>query len=203
MSRLFCFCGTGGTGKTVTLEALKRKRPEFGYFSSISREYYAKHGITSQQTATEQMNPRQHFDFQLGMLQYYVESTRDRLAGKSGVAVFERSVVCHAAYCIESYPLMDHADYLFITGIVDMFLRDFKPTIFYFPYPCSWTGDPNTDDGFRVAGPVVGKNLILNSLMLWMLNVRRGLFVPVPEGRIESRADMISTVIGGGGGTGG
>lgn len=195
MSRLYCFCGTGGTGKTLTLEALKRLRPEFGYFPSISREFYAKRGITSQQTAAEQMDPRQHFDFQLAMLQYYIESSRDRLAGKEGVAVFERSIICHAAYCIESYPQMDHADYMFITGIVDMFLRDFKPTIFYFPYPCPWTGDPNTDDGFRVAGPVVGKNLVLNSLMLWMLNTRRGLFIPVAPTSVEQRAEGISRLI--------
>lgn len=193
MTQLYCFCGTGGTGKTVTLDALKRLRPELNYFSSISREFYEMKGLENQRRASD-LSPREHFNFQLEMFQYYIRSTTDRLAAKSGVAVFERSIICHAAYCFESCREIDNGDYNYIIGMVDIFLRDFKPTIFYFPYPCPWTGDPATRDGFRVTD--MGKNLVLNSLMMWMLNQRRGLFIPVVPASVEIRAEGISRIIG-------
>mgnify|MGYP001171568144 CR=1 FL=1 len=170
LPHLYCFAGSGATGKTSVVEALlKSKRAGSGtlYHPSIVREYYASRGV-AHEASFHLMGIRERAEFQVGLLRHYMIELRKCLvsnAGRESVrrVVCDRSVFDHVAYMLYgSGELVTQAMWDDeIVPLIDDFRR-LCPVIFHLPYPTGWP-EESAVDGFRHR--VFVKDFIVDSLI--------------------------------------
>ena len=174
LPHLYCFAGSGATGKTSVVEALlKSKRAGSGtlYHPSIVRDYYASRGVANE-ASFHLMGIRERAEFQIGLLRHYMIELRKCLvanAGRESVqrVVCDRSVFDHVAYMLYgSGELVTQA--MWDTEIVPL-MDDFRRlclVIFHLPYPTGWP-EESAVDGFRHR--VFAKDFIVDSLIRRLL----------------------------------
>lgn len=195
MKNLVTFCGVGGTGKTVTMDALRKKRPDVVTLPSIVRGYYASRGVENEIEYHRTMKAADRFGFQIGLLEHYMASTREGVMTANGPVVMDRSVFDHIAYSLYADPDLSAYQLRHALSFGDAFLL-MAPRVVYFPYPTEWTLQGSaTEDGFRATG--IGKNYMLNATMLHLLQKFLGSnFIAMPEVDIDTRAEMVAALIG-------
>ena len=156
---------------------------------SIVRAYYASRGVTSEMEYLR-APPADRYEFQLGLLDYYMASLLDalgRLDDAHGL-ILDRSAFDHIAYAVYAHPgaTMDQ-----ITRIMEFGLRfaALRPIVAFFPYPTSWTGRGITEDGFRATE--VGKDYAIDALMRRVLQGQYPSYRVVTEAPPEERAKFL------------
>ena len=162
---VIAFCGSATSGKTSILDAYCNRLDGYGlpYFklSNLTRSYYAQCGIATEKDFKSLENPDDQKKFQLGMLQYFVDQTELAVKDNPGCKIVcDRSVFDHLAYCVKSSNL-NLDEYRALREHVVRYSK-FLQSIFFFPYPVSFTKDVQ-DDGFRYA--TITDNVILSALM--------------------------------------
>lgn len=186
MPRLICFCGVGGTGKTTVAQTLLARHPSFLFKPSIVREFYASQGVTTE-GAYLAMPPKERFRFQLNLLRYYIDSTKEAMKALDtyDVLVMDRSAHDHTAYCIYGYPDMSQAELTEVLEIGKESQRRLRPQLVYFPFPVPW--QDAIADGFRATG--VGKNYALAAIMKNITREYGALELPISS--VDERVRLI------------
>lgn len=193
--KLLGCCGVGGTGKTVTIEALLRLRSDVVFLPSIVRAYYASRGVTNEIEYHRTMNEEDRFEFQIGLLRHFMETTRERLrtALDTHHVVMDRSVFDHIAYSIYAHPNMTADQLKTSLSFAEPYL-ELDPRVVYFNYPTSWSWGDATEDGFRATG--IGKNFVLDATMRHLLHTHiNSRLIVLPEASIENRARILSAIL--------
>lgn len=165
MTKLVCFAGAGGTGKTSLANGVKELLPNVEIHRSVVREFYAKCGVATE-TAFQAKPPEWRKGFQNELLEYYITELTDALQrSKADYLVCERSVFDHIAYTIYgSRELYDTEMHNLATRRIHWFAK-LKPLVIYLPYPTPW--DHLAADGFRDRS--MAKDLIIDALIKTML----------------------------------
>ena len=190
-NNIVAFCGAGGTGKTVVLEALSKKLTELGIehkvHYSIVREFYASKGIASEADLHKQTE-EEKVAFQFELAQFFIRKINEVCEGYNGYVLCDRSIFDHFAYWtfsgINSIKLSEIRAY---QKLFDEYLEKVN-SIWYFPYPAEFSKDVDPDS-FRWAPPA--KNLIIDSLILRQLEGMSIDYHWMNEGSIESRVNDI------------
>lgn len=188
---LVCCCGVGGTGKTVAVKAFLERNPTWTLLPSIVRDYYALRGVASEGDYLRYMPPEGRYEFQIGLLEYYMHTTENAVGLSSPARNFimDRSAFDHVAYCVYAHPDMDAAQLEAAMAFGRRF-RLLDPVVMWFPYPVSWTGTGAAEDGFRSTG--YGKNFVVCSIMERVLrDLNPGRTTVVREGTPDERARIM------------
>jgi hypothetical protein len=178
MRRVF-FTGAGGVGKTSVLVNLEKKLTDSGIrfvtFLSVSREFFKKMGLTTEQAGLERRESDRKA-FQKELFQFYTQKLADAQeeAKASGVQVFmaDRSPHDHLAYLVYNSPNLLTMDELQELRLKACRLFDSRHldggsvcacSVFHFPCVTPWIGESSTKDGMRHAPP--GKNFMIDALI--------------------------------------
>jgi predicted ATPase len=162
---LFCCSGVGGTGKTETIKALLQINPDLVFMPSVVRDFMK--GLSLTEKDYFQLSRESRHFIQLELLDHYIYSASKFIeVHKDKQIVSDRSIYCHAAYCIYSDDLAGAEQVESVLTRVKEFESRFKPNVLLFPYPTSWY-DPTADDNFRAIG--VARYWLQQSLMHQLL----------------------------------
>lgn len=164
-TKLICFCGAGGTGKTTILNHL-REFDEITVHGSIVRQFYAMKGIASEiQFST--LSTMGKVKFQKELNRYYLDTLIEAIDSCSTeYLACDRSIFDHVAYAIYSGQGMlgrDDIDYLDELAYEFTSIKGVITTVAYFPYPAPWITSGQTEDDFRHVDTV--KDTIIDALM--------------------------------------
>lgn len=190
---LICFTGTGGTGKTTAMRAFLEPRPGWLHKPSVVREYYALRGVASEAEylRPDWGSPEDRFEFQIGLLEYFIRTTADFLRDNPGrPVIMDRSAFCHVAYCVYANPGAGIGQLNRALSYAEAFAAKFRPTCVYFPYPAPWSGTAAAEDGFRRTD--CGKDFAVSSMMLAVLTRHYPRFRTAPVLPPERRAELIA-----------
>jgi AAA domain len=192
-TKLVCFTGAGGTGKTSLVgglaDLLKAHGKNVFIHQSITREFYAIRGVSSE-TDFLKMSPEDRHEFQMALFEYYnsklvffINSTD---ADSENYILSERSVFDHIAYTIYgSRESITSVDIAYMNIRTRDFL-DLKPLVMYLPYPTPW--DHLGADGFRARE--VAKDTIIDALITKQLLMCNCQFVRIPCVELDSRIKL-------------
>jgi thymidylate kinase len=98
---LFCCSGVGGTGKTETIKALLQINPDLVFMPSVVREFMK--GLSLTEKDYFQLSRESRYEVQSELLNHYIYSASKFIeVHKDKQIVSDRSIYCHAAYCIYS-----------------------------------------------------------------------------------------------------
>jgi hypothetical protein len=98
---LFCCSGVGGTGKTETIKALLQINPDLVFMPSVVRDFMK--GLSLTEKDYFQLSRESRYEVQSELLNHYIYSTSKFIeAHKDKQIVSDRSIYCHATYCIYS-----------------------------------------------------------------------------------------------------
>lgn len=214
VTRVF-FSGAGGVGKTAVVGPMVAKLDALNvksrFMPSVSREFFASQGITTEQAGLERPE-KDRLDFQLALFEFYcktVETTCQETLddGATQVLILDRSPFDHIAFCIYNAPnLMTYEllQKMFERGR-EVMMRPYKTLntsqnwkMVRFPPITSWliADDKVAKDGMRYAPP--GKNFIVDAII--DNSIRQGLtgvrslaeyILRVPDLSPETRARFI------------
>jgi predicted ATPase len=186
---LFCCSGVGGTGKTETIKALLQINPDLVFMPSVVREFMK--GLSLTEKDYFQLSRESRHFIQSELLDHYIYSASKFIeVHKEKQIVSDRSVYCHAAYCIYSDDLAGAEKVnSVLTRLMD-FEQKYRPYVFLFPYPTTWH---NAEDSFRAIG--VARYWLQQSLMHQLLirYCNNWQFIR-QSGTIEERAQYFNEV---------
>ncbi len=206
MRRVF-FTGAGGVGKTSVLLDLQKKFADGGIktytFLSVSREFYKKMGLTTEQAGLERRES-DRLAFQSELFDFYCTRLADAQeeAKATGAQVFisDRSPHDHLAYLIYNSPNLLSLDKLqewrlkacelfnnYTNGMID------ACSVFHFPCVTPWMTKESTDDKMRHAPP--GKNFMVDALIETLSADINGYYHDrqriLPDSTVEERANCV------------
>jgi predicted ATPase len=174
------FSGAGGVGKTSVVGPLEtrlaRGNVRVKFMPSVSRDFFASQGITSEQAGLDRPE-KDRLDFQLALFEFYCravekECTLAYADGQTNVLLLDRSPFDHIAFCIYNAPNLMTYDLL-----KQLFLRardlighpwgniqiDTEWKVVRFPCLTSWIDNNVVKDGMRHAP--AGKNFMVDALI--------------------------------------
>jgi predicted ATPase len=187
---LFCCSGVGGTGKTETIKALLQINPDLVFMPSVVRDFMK--GLSLTEKDYFQLSRESRYEVQSELLNHYIYSASKFIeVHKDKQIVSDRSIYCHAAYCIYSDDLAGANKVESILVRVVEFEQRYRPHVFLFPYPTAWH---NAEDNFRAIG--VARYWLQQSLMRQLIIRKCVNWCELTEiSTIQSRADFINGCI--------
>ena len=170
---LIFLTGAAATGKTSVLDVLKNMYSEKGQEiytqTSITRDLYAKLNIALSEKEIQLLPENEKIEFQLKLLNGYIDYTLSKLNSIVTDAVIDRFIVDYLGWTLFVGPSLSKSQYYKIIDRMTYFIDELKLSyninICYFPFPTPWTMDKkdNSSDGFRY--DPFGKNLTISYIL--------------------------------------
>ena len=189
---VIAFCGTGGTGKTETMQALSAMFTEHGIKHiiqpSIVRGYYASQGLTCE-ADYKVLSVDKRIEFQEGLFKHFIATLDETIVNNPGVKILcDRSAFDHFAYRIYGGPISLDTYYDYQDALI-AYTHNVRLLV-YFPFPVSFTQEKATDN-FRDGSTQY--NLIISSLMHRLTSqlTAYGRRIDVLDDTVDNRADDI------------
>lgn len=167
------FAGAGSVGKTVLMEACLTLAQERGLVarrhSSSTRSTYAKAGLTKESDALNDPGFNRNFQGQvmadnIAAMQHIVHRAAE---DKADVVFADRTPHDYAAYYFSVFAAeLDLLQIKKKRKLADSTLakmRECQIVIYVLPYPCHWSKDTESSDGWR--NDTTGKNFVWSSIV--------------------------------------
>lgn len=182
--RIF-FTGTGGTGKTTTMEHVLKLFPDLNVVPSPARGVQKKYGVT--EVDQLKMDPSLLLDMQCEIFETKFRQDNGPDAGELPPCISDRTLLCQLAYSLQRCwhtipePLLEEMK----VKVVQTFQT--YDVVFYFPLGA--IPDPQSD-GFRLTAKSAraGHDLLIQGLIQELRLDRHSRIVRVPPGSPEDRA---------------
>jgi predicted ATPase len=161
---LITLAGSGGTGKTTVVNALKDILEDKMHFhESIVRTFYMLRGVKSEVNYLA-MTIEDRKKFQIELVQYYIsELTLACSLIQDKIIICDRSVFDHIGYSLYGGGSVINFEDMSILHQQITAFRKLKPKVFYCPYPAPWTKGKKVEDEFRAVEPA--KDTIIDAII--------------------------------------
>lgn len=166
--RVVAFAGAGGTGKSTTLGELANALGKIGVSTvthpSVTREFYALHGLSSESEYLENVtSDEERLIFQQKLMYFFIERLKQTVEkNPEAIVLCDRTAIDHFSYMVygsQNITLQIYQDSL--TFVEDHYLP-LVGHIIYFPYPATFSVDIDPDP-FRWTP--AGKNVTVAALI--------------------------------------
>jgi hypothetical protein len=171
MNNLYFFTGAASTGKTSVINEAKEMFNDVYIQTSITREFYKKSGITNE-LEIQNYSVDKKKDFQLKMLDFYVEHTLKETNNSKSHCIIDRSPIDYFAWTLYMCPQLTIDEYKQTESKINYFFKEisnsFNTRFCEFIFPTPWVSDQKSSDGFRY--DPFGKNIVLSFVLDNLIN---------------------------------
>ena len=171
MNNIYFFTGAASTGKTSVIEEAKEMFNDVYIQQSITREFYKIKNITNE-IEIQDYSVEQKKDFQLSMLDFYVQHTLENITSWNGHCIIDRSPIDYFAWTLYMCPQLTKLEYDQTHEKIKYFFNKvgekYNSNFCEFVFPTPWVKEQSSSDGFRY--DPFGKNIVLSFIVNNLIN---------------------------------